>query len=243
MISLLVEDKDLFVLQQSWCCPNFMRHSSFSTRSIKRMIFQCKNLHSVLKKSFQPSHKGNPKPELRSMPLRHPGNCIKIKMPYCQYGKSHYEEKMVPMSSHFWLWQNSSMNSPVRLSVFASVEHTFLQMLLSLYHHDIFRSNYHCQKWCPCKRLRSEVKGQGHRCQNKFCPNLGISRLQLQFEYTDDYRMMHKARHGIEEMPYCLGHSSNFKVTWVKNLQLALIWAFLDDNLNLNSWVAMKWHT
>ena len=40
-------------------------------------------------------------------------------------------------------------------------------MFLSWYHREIFRSYYHWQKWCPCKRSRSEVKGQGHRCQNK----------------------------------------------------------------------------
>ena len=31
-------------------------------------------------------------------------------------------------------------------------------MFLSSYHHEIFRSYYHWQKWCPCKRSRSEVK-------------------------------------------------------------------------------------
>ena len=34
------------------------------------------------------------------------------------------------------------------------------------YHHEIFRSYYQWQKWGPCKRSRSEVKGQGHRGQN-----------------------------------------------------------------------------
>ena len=36
----------------------------------------------------------------------------------------------------------------------------------SLYHHDIFRSYYQWQKWWPCTRSRSEVKGQGHRDHN-----------------------------------------------------------------------------
>ena len=31
-------------------------------------------------------------------------------------------------------------------------------MFLSSYHHEFFRSYYHWQKWCPCKRSRSEVK-------------------------------------------------------------------------------------
>ena len=47
-------------------------------------------------------------------------------------------------------------------SVRLSVCHTFLTMFQSSYHHE--RSYYHWQK-CPCKRLRSEVNGQGHRGQ------------------------------------------------------------------------------
>ena len=54
----------------------------------------------------------------------------------------------------------------VRLSVCPSVCHTFFTMFPSSYHHEIFRSYYYGQKWCPCKRSRSEVKGQGHRGQH-----------------------------------------------------------------------------
>ena len=54
----------------------------------------------------------------------------------------------------------------VRPSVRLSVCHTFFTMFPSSYHHVIFRSYYHGQKWCPCKRSRSEVKGQGHRGQH-----------------------------------------------------------------------------
>ena len=39
-----------------------------------------------------------------------------------------------------------------------SVRHTFLTMFPSSYHHEIFRSYYQWQKWCPCKRSRSKVK-------------------------------------------------------------------------------------
>ena len=51
----------------------------------------------------------------------------------------------------------------VRPSVRPSVCHTFLTMFPSSYHHEIFRTYYQWQKWRPCKRSRSEVKGQGHR--------------------------------------------------------------------------------
>ena len=44
------------------------------------------------------------------------------------------------------------------LSVRPSIFHTIFTMSLSSYHHKIFRSHYHWQKWCPCKRSRSEVK-------------------------------------------------------------------------------------
>ena len=53
-----------------------------------------------------------------------------------------------------------------RPSVCLSVRHTFFTMFPSLYHHEIFRSYYQWQKWRPCKRSRSEVKGQGHRGQH-----------------------------------------------------------------------------
>ena len=46
----------------------------------------------------------------------------------------------------------------VRLSVCPSVCHTLFTMFPSSYHHEIFKSYYHGQKWCPCKRSRSKVK-------------------------------------------------------------------------------------
>ena len=48
----------------------------------------------------------------------------------------------------------------VCLSVCLSVCHTFFTMFPSSYHHEIFRSYYHGQKWCPCKSQgqRSKVK-------------------------------------------------------------------------------------
>ena len=52
------------------------------------------------------------------------------------------------------------------LSVRLSVCDTFFTMFLLSYPHGIFRSYFHWQKWCPCKRSRSEVKGPGHRGQN-----------------------------------------------------------------------------
>ena len=64
------------------------------------------------------------------------------------------------------LWMVFSVRLSVRLSVCLSVCHTFFTMFSSSYHHEIFRSDYQWQKWRPCKRSRSEVKGQGHRGHN-----------------------------------------------------------------------------
>ena len=49
---------------------------------------------------------------------------------------------------------------------FLSVFHTFLTMFPSSDHHEIFRSYYQWPKWGPCKKSRSEVKGEGQRCHN-----------------------------------------------------------------------------
>ena len=45
----------------------------------------------------------------------------------------------------------------VRPSVRLYVCHTFFTMFPSSYHHEIFRSYYHGQKWCPCKRSKVKV--------------------------------------------------------------------------------------
>ena len=56
-------------------------------------------------------------------------------------------------------WFSPSVCLSVCLSVRPSVRHTLLTIFPSSYHHEIFRSYYQWQKWRPCKRSRSEVKG------------------------------------------------------------------------------------
>ena len=90
------------------------------------------------------------------------------------------------------------MDGSVRLSVC----HTFLTIFLSSYHHEIFRSDYHWQEWCSCKRSRSEVKVTHVKTQFSCC------RTVLQFEFTYGNEMKHKAWCGIEEVPYCFSRSS-----------------------------------
>ena len=72
-------------------------------------------------------------------------------------------EKFLAATKQLYEWFSPSVCPSVRLSVCLSVCHTFLTMFPSSYHHEIFRSYYQWQKWRPCKRSRSEVKGQGHR--------------------------------------------------------------------------------
>ena len=83
----------------------------------------------------------------------------------------------------------------VRLSVCLSVK-PFFTMSLSSYHHEIFRSNYQWQKWCPCKRSRSKVK-----------VTEVITQLSRFWTVTPVW-MMHKAWCGLEEVLYYFSRSS-----------------------------------
>ena len=69
------------------------------------------------------------------------------------------------------LWMGQSF----RLSGRLSVRDTFLTMLPSTYHHDIFASYYHWENWCPCEKSTSKVKDQGHRGQNKVSLKMAVS--------------------------------------------------------------------
>ena len=61
------------------------------------------------------------------------------------------------------------------------------------------------------------LRSQNHR----FWPELSVSRLQLHFESTDDYEIMHKAWRSIEDVPHLfLGHLLNFEVTRAENLTI-----------------------
>ena len=78
----------------------------------------------------------------------------------------------IPRSNDFYflccLWFFSVLAATKQLlrtllSVRLSVCHTLFTIFLSSHHHEIFWSYYHWQKWRPCKRSRSKVKGEGHR--------------------------------------------------------------------------------
>ena len=63
-----------------------------------------------------------------------------------------------------------------------------------------------CSHYCIMKfsglftNDRSDVHA---KVQGRIWPRLGVSRLKLQFEFTNGYEMMHKAWSSIEEVPYC----------------------------------------
>ena len=83
-------------------------------------------------------------------------------MPKCGNSSEYFSyDVFLAATKQLYDWFSPS----VRLSVY----HTFFTMFPSSYHHEIFRSYYHGQKWCPCKRPRSEVK--------RSTPNLAVSGL------------------------------------------------------------------
>ena len=70
---------------------------------------------------------------------------------------------------------------------------------------------------------RSFIKFQAHTGQKKcqFWPKLSVSGLYLQFEFTDGFKIIHKAWCSIEAVPYYFWrHPSNFKVTRAENLRI-----------------------
>ena len=139
------------------------------------------------------------------------------------------------------LWMVQSVCPSVRPSVGLSVCHTFFTMFPSSYHHKIFRSYYHWQKWGPCKRSRSVVRGQSHRGWNltKLFPDRNSSLNSHMRKWCT------KLDDALERHPIVFQcHPSNFKVTQHKKIiDFDPNWAFLDCNSSLNSPMATKWCT
>ena len=85
-------------------------------------------------------------------------------------------------------------------------------MFLSSYHHEIFRSDYHWQTLCPCKRSRSKVKVT--EVMTPFSRFRTVTPVWIHIQWWNDY----KAWCCLEDVSYCFLRSSvNFKVTWLKN--------------------------
>ena len=101
-------------------------------------------------------------------------------------------------------------------SVCLSVRHTFLTMFPSSYHQEIFRSYYQWQKWRPCKKSRSEVKGQCHRGKKivEFDPNWAFPDCNSSLNSPMATKWCTRLEVAWKRCPIVFqGHLSNCKVT------------------------------
>ena len=84
---------------------------------------------------------------------------------------------------------------------------------------------------------------RSHGAKNRrIWPRLGVSGLEIEFEFTNGYEMLHKAWSSIEEVPYCFWRS--FVIfqghTALKIVEFDPDWAFPDCNSSLNSSMATE---
>ena len=99
----------------------------------------------------------------------------------------------------------------VRLSVCPSVRLSVTPFWLCSHHRIIMKLSGVITN----DQSKVHAKGQGQRSRSQRSqPNLTVSGLKLQFEFTYDDEMMHIAWCCLEEVPYCFSRSSvKFKVT------------------------------
>ena len=106
----------------------------------------------------------------------------------------------------------------------------------------IIVSSWNFQELLLGTRVRSmqKVKVRGQRSRSR--PNLTVSGLWLQFEFTYDDEMIHIAWCCLGEVPFCFWRSSvKFQGhTALKIYKFDPDWAFPDCNSSLNSPMAMK---
>ena len=141
------------------------------------------------------------------------------------------------------LWMVPSVCLSVRLTVRPSV---------CLSHHfdyvPIIVSSWNFQELLPMTEVKSmqKVKVRCKRSRSqRSTPNLAISGSWLQFEFTYDDEMMHRAWCCLEEVRYCFSRSFvKFQGLKAKDIvDFDQNWTFLDCNSSLNSLMAMKWCT
>ena len=137
------------------------------------------------------------------------------------------------------IWLVQSVRLSVRPYVRLSVCHTFFTMFPSSYHHEIFRSYYHGQKWCPCKRSGSKVKVTEVNTQLSRFRTLTPVWIHIwQWNHAHSWK---QHRRGT----YCFSRSSvKFQGhTALKIAEFDPGWAFPDCNSSLNTQMATKWCT
>ena len=148
------------------------------------------------------------------------------------------EWKFLAATKQLYEWFSPSVRPSVRLSVRPSVCHTFLTMFPSSYHHEIFRSYYQWQKWRPCKRSRSEVKGQGHRGHDPNFRFRTVTPVWIHIWWWNDTYSLMLLRRGallFFKVIRQISRSHGAKIA-----EFDPDWAFPDCNSSLNSPMAMK---
>ena len=85
------------------------------------------------------------------------------------------------------------------------------------------------------KVIRQISRSHGSK-NRQIWPRLGVSGLYLQFEFTNGYKIIHKAWSSVEEVPYCFSGSS---VKFLGHTAQKIVYfdpngAFPDFNLSLN---------
>ena len=139
------------------------------------------------------------------------------------------------------------MVQSVRLSVCLSVCRSVCLSHLFDYV-SIIVSSWNFQGLLPMTKVTfmQKVKARDQRARlQRSAPNLTVSGLELQIEFTYDDEMMHTAWWCLGEVPYCFSRSSiKFQGhTALKRVQFYPDWAFPDCKSSLNSPMATKWWT
>ena len=148
------------------------------------------------------------------------------------------ESLFLAATKQLYEWFSPSVCPSVRLSVCPSVCHTFLTMFPSSYHHEIFRSYYQWQKWRPCKRSRSEVKGQGHRGHDPNFRFRTVTPVWIHIWWWNDTYSLMLLRRGA--LLFFKVIRQILRSHGAKIAEFDPDWAFPDCNSSLNSPMAMK---
>ena len=132
------------------------------------------------------------------------------------------------------LWLVQSVSLSVRLSV----RHTFFTMFPPSYHHGIFRSDYHGQKWCPCKWSRSKVKVTEVKTQlSRFRTVTPVWFHIWQWNHAHSLKHRRGALSFLRSSVKFQGHTRQKIANFDPNL------VFPDYNYSLNWPMAVKWCT
>ena len=155
---------------------------------------------------------------------------------------------------HFRTIGRSQLSNPSDLPCLAATKQLYERYFLSVCLSHLFDyvpiivSSRNFQELLPMTEVMSmqKVKVIGERSRSQRSqPNLTVSGLLLQFEFTYDDEIMHMAWWYLGEVPNCFSRSSvKFQGhTALKSVEFDPDWAFPDCNSSLNPPMATKWCT